>query len=64
VNSLPHIILDENGLPIFLLFNKKDFMEGNTKYSFCNTSTIKGSGHRDNGGRATTCKADKLNEKI
>jgi len=50
-------------LYFFCLVNKKNLTKGNTEYSTCgvlsvSTSIIKGSGHTDNGGRATPCKTD------
>jgi len=50
-------------LYFFRLVNKKNLTKGNTEYSTygvlsVSTSIIKGSGHTDNGGRATPCKTD------
>jgi len=50
-------------LYFFCLVNKKNCTKGNTEYSIygvlnVSTSIIKGSGHTDNGGRATPCKTD------
>ena len=51
-------------LYFFCLVNKKkNFTKGNTEYSTygvlrVSTSIIKGSGHTDNGGRATPCRTD------
>ena len=50
-------------LYFFCLVNKKNLTKGNTEYSTyrelsVSTSIIKGSGHTDNGGRATPCRTD------